>query len=184
MCNTNNVQLPHELLHGHNVCTKQSRGNGGGILAEAGRRRCYTHMNHADFASLSYILREGDVRLEKAQFLLTISTVNQKVSPRLLFSKMALDDIDVSDKVLICGGGIGGLALGVALAKVQRWYPLIPTFSLSLRHFHLYATSCFEVVVCKLSVRPSQIFRTHAAGGHSSCGARAGRAAALGWCRH
>ena len=25
MCNTNNVQLPHELLHGHNVCTKQSR---------------------------------------------------------------------------------------------------------------------------------------------------------------
>ncbi|KAK9906435.1 hypothetical protein WJX75_001792 [Coccomyxa subellipsoidea] len=31
---------------------------------------------------------------------------------------MALDDIDVSDKVLICGGGIGGLALGVALAKV------------------------------------------------------------------
>ncbi|EIE20642.1 FAD/NAD(P)-binding domain-containing protein [Coccomyxa subellipsoidea C-169] len=31
---------------------------------------------------------------------------------------MALHDIDVSDKVLICGGGIGGLALGVALAKV------------------------------------------------------------------
>jgi hypothetical protein len=25
MCNTNNVQLPHELLHGHNVCTKQLR---------------------------------------------------------------------------------------------------------------------------------------------------------------
>ena len=25
MCNTNNVQLPHELLHGHNVCTKHSR---------------------------------------------------------------------------------------------------------------------------------------------------------------
>ncbi len=71
--------------------------------------------------------------LEKAQLLLTISSVNQKVSPRLLYSKMALHDIDVSDKVLICGGGIGGLALGVALAKVQRWYPLIPTFSLSLQ---------------------------------------------------
>ena len=28
-------------------------------------------------------------------------------------------DLDVSDKVLICGGGIGGLALGVALAKVE-----------------------------------------------------------------
>jgi hypothetical protein len=25
MCNTNNVQPPHELLHGHNVCTKHSR---------------------------------------------------------------------------------------------------------------------------------------------------------------
>jgi hypothetical protein len=25
LCNTNNVQLPNELLHGHNVCTKQSR---------------------------------------------------------------------------------------------------------------------------------------------------------------
>lgn len=30
-------------------------------------------------------------------------------------------EIDVSDKVLICGGGIGGLALGVALAKVRVW---------------------------------------------------------------
>lgn len=37
---------------------------------------------------------------------------------------MALDDVDVSDKVLVCGGGIGGLALGLALAKVQRWQPL------------------------------------------------------------
>ncbi len=25
MCNTNNVQLPHELLHRHNGCTKQPR---------------------------------------------------------------------------------------------------------------------------------------------------------------
>ena len=32
-------------------------------------------------------------------------------------------DLDVSDKVLICGGGIGGLALGVALAKVRAAAP-------------------------------------------------------------
>jgi len=34
-------------------------------------------------------------------------------------------NIDVSDKVLICGGGIGGLALGVALAKVNAQAPCI-----------------------------------------------------------
>ena len=32
-------------------------------------------------------------------------------------------NIDVSDKVLICGGGVGGLALGVALAKVNAQAP-------------------------------------------------------------
>lgn len=95
------------------------------------------------------------VRLEKAQLFSTISSVKQKVSPRLLFRKMALDDIDVSDKVLICGGGIGGLALGVALAKVQRWYPHIPTVSLTLSHFRLYGKYHFEIVVCKTSVRSS-----------------------------
>lgn len=36
-------------------------------------------------------------------------------------------DIDVSDQVLICGGGIGGLALGVALAKVCGWVHSINT---------------------------------------------------------
>ena len=44
-------------------------------------------------------------------------------------------DIDVSDKVLICGGGIGGLALGVALAKVkaQAPYTLRPVWAVQMK---------------------------------------------------
>ena len=48
-------------------------------------------------------------------------------------------DIDVSDKVLICGGGIGGLALGVALAKVkaQASYSLRPVRAVQMKELSL-----------------------------------------------
>jgi heterodisulfide reductase subunit A-like polyferredoxin len=43
---------------------------------------------------------------------------------------MAIDDVDVTDKVLICGGGIAGLAVGLALAKVLPFVDKVMLYEL------------------------------------------------------